>query len=90
MKKSYSMDCLQLAAAGAAPGSLVSPSSSSSSSMLLSIVEGGLERASNGYLSDGPHGRIVQERKKGNTNVEMALQYSAIFLLFRNIPQFSF
>ncbi|BAB89985.1 putative MCB2 protein [Oryza sativa Japonica Group] len=65
MKKSYSMDCLQLAAAGAAPGSLVSPSSSSSSSMLLSIDEGGLERASNGYLSDGPHGRIVQERKKG-------------------------
>uniref|UniRef100_A0A0E0JKW1 Uncharacterized protein n=1 Tax=Oryza punctata TaxID=4537 RepID=A0A0E0JKW1_ORYPU len=62
MKKSYSMDCLQLAAA--APGSLVSPSSSSSSSMLLSIDEG-LERASNGYLSDGPHGRIVQERKKG-------------------------
>ncbi|KAG8051426.1 hypothetical protein GUJ93_ZPchr0001g30039 [Zizania palustris] len=60
MKKSYSMDCLQLAA----PSSLVSPSSSSSSSMLLSIDEG-LERASNGYLSDGPHGRVVQERKKG-------------------------
>uniref|UniRef100_A0A0D9V2M8 HTH myb-type domain-containing protein n=1 Tax=Leersia perrieri TaxID=77586 RepID=A0A0D9V2M8_9ORYZ len=66
MKKSYSMGCLQLAAAPAAatPSSLVSPSSSSSSSMLLSIEEG-LERASNGYLSDGPHGRIVQERKKG-------------------------
>ncbi|KAF0898553.1 hypothetical protein E2562_008140 [Oryza meyeriana var. granulata] len=61
MKKSYSMDCLQLAAA---PSTLVSSSSSSSSSMLLSIDEG-LERASNGYLSDGPHGRIVQERKKG-------------------------
>lgn len=60
MKKSYSMDCLQLAA----PSSLVSPSSSSSSSLLLSIDEG-LERASNGYLSDGPHGRVVQERKKG-------------------------
>ncbi|KAL5221648.1 hypothetical protein ABZP36_026361 [Zizania latifolia] len=60
MKKSYSMDCLQLAA----PSSLLSPSSSSSSSMLLSIDEG-LERASNGYLSDGPHGRVVQERKKG-------------------------
>lgn len=61
MRKSYSMDCLQLAAA---PSSLVSPSSSSSSSLLLSIDEG-LERASNGYLSDGPHGRLVQERKKG-------------------------
>lgn len=61
MRKSYSMDCLQLAAA---PSSLVSPSSSSSSSVLLSIDEG-LERASNGYLSDGPHGRLVQERKKG-------------------------
>jgi hypothetical protein len=24
-----------------------------------------LERSSNGYLSDGPHGRLVQERKKG-------------------------
>ncbi|KAK1665533.1 hypothetical protein QYE76_053692 [Lolium multiflorum] len=61
MRKSYSMDCLQLAAA---PSSLVSPTSSSSSSLLLSIDEG-LERASNGYLSDGPHGRLVQERKKG-------------------------
>ncbi|KAI5000824.1 transcription factor MYBS3-like isoform X2 [Hordeum vulgare subsp. vulgare] len=61
MRKSYSMDCLQLAAA---PSSIVSPSSSSSSSVLLSIDEG-LERASNGYLSDGPHGRLVQERKKG-------------------------
>ncbi|CAM0881588.1 unnamed protein product [Alopecurus aequalis] len=61
MRKSYSMDCLQLAAA---PSSLVSPSSSSSSSVLVSIDEG-LERASNGYLSDGPHGRLVQERKKG-------------------------
>ncbi|EES01026.1 transcription factor MYBS3 [Sorghum bicolor] len=65
MKKSYSMDCLQLAAAQAGC-SLVSPSSSSSSSLLLSIEEG-LERgaAANGYLSDGPHGRVVQERKKG-------------------------
>jgi len=65
MKKSYSMDCLQLAAAQAGC-SLVSPSSSSSSSLLLSIEEG-LERgaAANGYLSDGPHGRAVQERKKG-------------------------
>ncbi|KAG8077247.1 hypothetical protein GUJ93_ZPchr0007g4454 [Zizania palustris] len=63
MKKSYSMDCLQLAAA---PSSLLSPSSSSSSSMLLSSIDEGLEmRASNGYLSDGPHGRAVQERKKG-------------------------
>ncbi|XP_062214429.1 transcription factor MYBS3-like [Phragmites australis] len=62
MKKCYSMDCLQLAAPGC---SLVSPSSSSSSSLLLSIDEG-LERAvTNGYLSDGPHGRVVQERKKG-------------------------
>ncbi|KAF7029738.1 hypothetical protein CFC21_041417 [Triticum aestivum] len=61
MRKSYSMDCLQLAVA---PSSIVSPSSSSSSSVLLSIDEG-LERASNGYLSDGPHGRLVQERKKG-------------------------
>ncbi|GJM93986.1 hypothetical protein PR202_ga10593 [Eleusine coracana subsp. coracana] len=67
MKKSYSMDCLQLAAAAAAtPGcSLVSPSSSSSSSMLLSIDEGLGRAATNGYLSDGPHGRVVQERKKG-------------------------
>lgn len=61
MRKSCSMDCLQLAAA---PSSIVSPSSSSSSSVLLSIDEG-LDRASNGYLSDGPHGRLVQERKKG-------------------------
>ncbi|OEL16417.1 Transcription factor DIVARICATA [Dichanthelium oligosanthes] len=62
MKKSYSMDCLQLAAPGC---SLVSPTSSSSSSLLLSIEEG-LERATtNGYLSDGPHGRVVAERKKG-------------------------
>ncbi|TVT99781.1 hypothetical protein EJB05_16288 [Eragrostis curvula] len=66
MKKSYSMDCLQLAAAAANPGcSLVSPSSSSSSSMLLSIDEGLERAATNGYLSDGPHGRVVQERKKG-------------------------
>ncbi|GJN18456.1 hypothetical protein PR202_gb05621 [Eleusine coracana subsp. coracana] len=67
MKKSYSMDCLQLvAAATTAPGcSLVSPSSSSSSSMLLSIEEGLERAATNGYLSDGPHGRVVQERKKG-------------------------
>ncbi|CAD6230971.1 unnamed protein product [Miscanthus lutarioriparius] len=63
IKKSYSMDCLQLAAPAGC--SLVSPSSSSSSSLLLSIYEG-LERgATNGYLSDGPHGRVVQERKKG-------------------------
>ncbi|KAM0822004.1 hypothetical protein ACQ4PT_071798 [Festuca glaucescens] len=61
MRKSYSMDCLQLAAARS---SLVSPSSSSSSSLLLSIDEG-LVRASSGYLSDGPRGRLVQERKKG-------------------------
>ncbi|KAJ1284198.1 hypothetical protein BS78_03G186700 [Paspalum vaginatum] len=66
MKKSYSLDCLQLAAPGC---SFVSPSSSSSSSLLLSIEEG-LERAAaaatNGYLSDGgPNGRVVQERKKG-------------------------
>ncbi|WVZ69811.1 hypothetical protein U9M48_018540 [Paspalum notatum var. saurae] len=66
MKKSYSLDCLQLATPGC---SLVSPSSSSSSSLLLSIEEG-LERAAaatnGGYLSDGgPHGRGVQERKKG-------------------------
>lgn len=63
MKKSYSMDCLQLAAPGC---SLVSPSSSSSSSLLLSIEES-LEKGAtdNGYLSDGPHGRAVQERKKG-------------------------
>ncbi|KAL6614967.1 hypothetical protein ACP70R_037237 [Stipagrostis hirtigluma subsp. patula] len=65
MKKSYSMDCLQLAAAGAPGCSLVSPSSSSSSSLLLSIDEGLERAASNGYLSDGPHGRVVQERKKG-------------------------
>uniref|UniRef100_A0A0A9F641 Uncharacterized protein n=1 Tax=Arundo donax TaxID=35708 RepID=A0A0A9F641_ARUDO len=62
MKKSYSMDCLQLAAPGC---SLVSPSSSSSSSLLLSIDEGLERAATNGYLSDGPHGRVVQERKKG-------------------------
>ncbi|CAL4962765.1 unnamed protein product [Urochloa decumbens] len=62
MKKSYSMDCLQLAAPG---GSLVSPSSSSSSSLLLSIEEG-LESAAatNGYMSDG-NARVVAERKKG-------------------------
>jgi hypothetical protein len=62
MKKSYSMDCLQLAAPGC---SIVSPSSSSSSSLLLSIEEG-LERAAatNGYLSDG-NARVVAERKKG-------------------------
>ncbi|CAO2179305.1 unnamed protein product [Urochloa humidicola] len=62
MKKSYSMDCLQLAAPGC---SLVSPSSSSSSSLLLSIEEG-LERAAatNGYQSDG-NARVVAERKKG-------------------------
>ncbi|CAO2165446.1 unnamed protein product [Urochloa humidicola] len=62
MKKSYSMDCLQLAGPGC---SLVSPSSSSSSSLLLSIEEG-LERAAatNGYLSDG-NARVVAERKKG-------------------------
>ncbi|CAL4955664.1 unnamed protein product [Urochloa decumbens] len=62
MKKSYSMDCLQLAAPGC---SLVSPSSSSSSSLLLSIEEG-LDRAAatNGYMSDG-NARVVAERKKG-------------------------
>ncbi|CAD6237960.1 unnamed protein product [Miscanthus lutarioriparius] len=65
MKKSYSMDCLQLAAPAGC--SLVSPSSSSSSSSLLLSIDEGLERgaAANGYLSDGPHGRVVQERKKG-------------------------
>ncbi|NP_001168009.2 uncharacterized protein LOC100381732 [Zea mays] len=64
MKKSYSMDCLQLAAPGC---SLVSPSTSSSSSslLLMSIEEGSERGAPNGYLSDGPHGRAVQERKKG-------------------------
>ncbi|CAO2203940.1 unnamed protein product [Urochloa humidicola] len=63
MKKSYSMDCLQLAAPAGC--SLVSPSSSSSSSLLLSIEES-LERAAatNGYLSDG-NARVVAERKKG-------------------------
>ncbi|KAL6882045.1 hypothetical protein ACP4OV_011517 [Aristida adscensionis] len=65
MKKSYSMDCLQLAGAAAPGCSLVSPTSSSSSSLLLSIDEGLERAASNGYLSDGPHGRAVQERKKG-------------------------
>jgi hypothetical protein len=64
MKKSYSMDCLQLAGPGC---SLVSPSTSSSSSslLLMSIEEGSERGAPNGYLSDGPHGRAVQERKKG-------------------------
>lgn len=83
MKKSYSMDCLQLAAAAAAaPGcSLVSPSSSSSSSMLLSIDEGLERAAANGYLSDGPHGRVVQERKKGNGTVQVICSYVHIDLM---------
>ena len=77
IKKSYSMDCLQLAAPAGC--SLVPPSSSSSSSLLLSIYEG-LERgATNGYLSDGPHGRVVQERKKGTSRTE---QFFSFFLLF--------
>ncbi|RLN22089.1 transcription factor MYB1R1-like [Panicum miliaceum] len=62
MKKSYSMDCLQLAAPAGC--SLVSPSSSSSSSLLLSIEEGLERAATNGYLSDGS-ARVVAERKKG-------------------------
>ena len=62
MKKSYSMDCLQLAAPASC--SLVSPSSSSSSSLLLSIEEGLERAATNGYLSDGS-ARVVAERKKG-------------------------
>ncbi|KAF8696816.1 hypothetical protein HU200_036454 [Digitaria exilis] len=62
MKKSYSMDCLQLAAPAGC--SLVSPSSSSSSSLLLSIEEGLERAATNGYLSDG-NARVVADRKKG-------------------------
>jgi len=82
MKKSYSMDCLQLAAAQAGC-SLVSPSSSSSSSLLLSIEEG-LERgaAANGYLSDGPHGRAVQERKKGTSSRTEQFIYCLLALFF--------
>ena len=79
MKKSYSMDCLQLAAPAGC--SLVSPSSSSSSSLLLSIYEG-LERgATNGYLSDGPHGRVVQERKKGTSRTEQFFYFFLFFFL---------
>jgi hypothetical protein len=79
MKKSYSMDCLQLAAAAAAaPGcSLVS----SSSSVLLSIDEGLERAATNGYLSDGPHGRVVQERKKGTNTIQAICSFVHIFYL---------
>jgi hypothetical protein len=93
MKKSYSMDCLQLAAAAAAPGcSLVSPSSSSSSSMLLSIDEGLERAATNGYLSDGPHGRVVQERKKGNDTVPaifsfVHVNYLCVHLVLSFVPE---
>uniref|UniRef100_A0A804QU51 Transcription factor MYBS3 n=1 Tax=Zea mays TaxID=4577 RepID=A0A804QU51_MAIZE len=71
MKKSYSMDCLQLAAPHACSSLVSSPSSSSlcssssPSSLLLSIDDGLQRGAADGYLSDGPHGRAVQERKKG-------------------------
>jgi hypothetical protein len=73
MKKSYSMDCLQLAAPHACSSLVSSPSSSSlcssssPSSLLLSIDDGLQRGAADGYLSDGPHGRAVQERKKGTS-----------------------
>lgn len=82
MKKSYSMDCLQLAAPAGC--SLVSPSSSSSSSLLLSIEEG-LERGTaNGYLSDGPHGRVVQERKKGTSRTEQFIYFFLVLFFCLN------
>jgi hypothetical protein len=92
MKKSYSMDCLQLAAAAAPGCSLVSPSSSSSSSMLLSIDEGLERAATNGYLSDGPHGRVVQERKKGNDTVQaifsfVHVNYLCVQLVLSFVPE---
>lgn len=84
MKKSYSMDCLQLGAPGCSSLVSPSPSPSSSSSLLLSIEEG-LERGppANGYLSDGPHGRVVQERKKGTSRQEASSLFFIIFLMMK-------
>ena len=82
MKKSYSMDCLQLAAPAGC--SLVSPSSSSSSSLLLSIEEGLERAATNGYLSDGS-ARVVAERKKGIVREPSEQQFAVVLLIWSEL-----
>ena len=82
MKKSYSMDCLQLAAPAGC--SLVSPSSSSSFSLLLSIEEGLERAATNGYLSDGS-ARVVAERKKGIVREPSEQQFAVVLLIWSEL-----
>ncbi|XP_008654445.1 uncharacterized protein [Zea mays] len=90
MKKSYSMDCLQLAAPHACSSLVSSPSSSSlcssssPSSLLLSIDDGLQRGAADGYLSDGPHGRAVQERKKADVSKQK--QYSGYIPTTPGVP----